>query len=85
MVIQLQTSSQFKAGTIAGNKISFAPEAVNVDSSCVTPQLVDFPPIEVSGKIRLLQTLFKHVNVLGELGQPQLGAVAYFLATSNAV
>lgn len=49
------------------------------------PPTVDFPPIEVSGKIRLLQTLFKHVKVLGELGQPQLGAVAYFLATSNAV
>ena len=47
--------------------------------------MVDFPPIEVSGKIRLLQTSFKHVNVLGELGQLQLGAVAYFLATSNAV
>jgi hypothetical protein len=29
MAIQLQVSSQFKAATIAGNKTSFAPEAVN--------------------------------------------------------
>ena len=37
MVIQLQASSQFKAGTIAGNKISFAPE---VQAVVTTSQLI---------------------------------------------
>jgi hypothetical protein len=44
MVIQLQASSQFKAGTIAGNKISFAPEAINnpTEKSLQSNQTVGF-------------------------------------------